>query len=166
MLTSDVMQCSLSLSLSRLYPHLVRVSAEAYSNGPGVLFELLQNADDAGASEVAFMLDKVEYGTNSILGELPPKTITQPTYSLYLLLHSVWRPTHTACASVWIGKLSVDCLLRDILGVQDQRWHSGRVPRWFAGIMQVSLLLISKASAALAKTQSWITRQPLVRSNY
>jgi hypothetical protein len=33
--------------------------------------ELLQNADDAGASEVAFLLDNQQYGTSSVLGALP-----------------------------------------------------------------------------------------------
>ncbi len=40
-----------------------------YADGPGILMELLQNADDAGASEVAFMLDNHQYGTNSVLGD-------------------------------------------------------------------------------------------------
>ncbi|BDA44284.1 probable Sacsin [Coccomyxa sp. Obi] len=40
-----------------------------YADGPGILMELLQNADDAGASEVAFMLDNHQYGTNSVLGQ-------------------------------------------------------------------------------------------------
>ena len=40
-----------------------------YAAGPGILMELLQNADDAGASEVAFLLDEESYGTSSILGE-------------------------------------------------------------------------------------------------
>lgn len=30
--------------------------------------ELLQNADDAGATRVAFCLDEAQYPTNSILG--------------------------------------------------------------------------------------------------
>jgi len=33
-----------------------------------VLLELVQNADDAGASEVAFMLDGRSYPTDSVLG--------------------------------------------------------------------------------------------------
>ncbi|KAK9798935.1 hypothetical protein WJX73_003884 [Symbiochloris irregularis] len=41
---------------------------DAYADGPGILLELVQNADDAGATEVAFMLDEESYGTNSILG--------------------------------------------------------------------------------------------------
>ena len=43
-----------------------------YAAGPGILMELLQNADDAGASKVAFMLDEESYGTSSILGEGRP----------------------------------------------------------------------------------------------
>lgn len=39
-----------------------------YSDGPGILMELLQNADDAGATEVAFLLDEESYPTSSILG--------------------------------------------------------------------------------------------------
>ena len=42
-----------------------------YSDGPGILMELLQNADDAGATEVAFLLDEESYGTSSILGAPP-----------------------------------------------------------------------------------------------
>ncbi|MQL84580.1 hypothetical protein Taro_017078 [Colocasia esculenta] len=40
---------------------------EMYADGPGILFELVQNAEDAGACEVAFLLDKTHYGTSSIL---------------------------------------------------------------------------------------------------
>ena len=39
-----------------------------YADGPGILMELLQNADDAGATEVAFLLDEESYPTSSILG--------------------------------------------------------------------------------------------------
>ena len=41
---------------------------EDYADGPGILLELLQNADDAGAREVAFLLDNTHYGTSSVLG--------------------------------------------------------------------------------------------------
>jgi len=34
----------------------------------GVLMELLQNADDAGASRVCLMLDSAQHPTNSVLG--------------------------------------------------------------------------------------------------
>ena len=40
---------------------------ESYVDGPGILFELRQNADDAGAKEVAFLLDVSEYPTSSLL---------------------------------------------------------------------------------------------------
>ncbi|XP_038718957.1 sacsin isoform X2 [Tripterygium wilfordii] len=40
---------------------------EMYADGPGILFELVQNAEDAGASEVIFLLDKTQYGTSSVL---------------------------------------------------------------------------------------------------
>lgn len=42
---------------------------DAYADGPGVLLELVQNADDAGATEVAFMLDGRSYSADSVLGE-------------------------------------------------------------------------------------------------
>lgn len=42
--------------------------SDAYADGPGVLSELVQNADDAGATRVAFLLDERSYGTNSVLG--------------------------------------------------------------------------------------------------
>jgi sacsin len=41
---------------------------DAYADGPGILYELLQNADDAGASEVALLLDESSYGTASLMG--------------------------------------------------------------------------------------------------
>eukprot|EP00850_Spirogloea_muscicola_P023646 SM000374S13842 [mRNA] locus=s374:6146:9305:- [translate_table: standard] len=40
---------------------------EMYADGPGILFELLQNADDAGATCVSFLLDSGSYGTSSLL---------------------------------------------------------------------------------------------------
>ncbi|XP_047319790.1 sacsin isoform X2 [Impatiens glandulifera] len=40
---------------------------EMYADGPGVLFELVQNAEDAKASEVIFLLDTTQYGTSSVL---------------------------------------------------------------------------------------------------
>ena len=41
---------------------------DAYADGPGVISELIQNADDAGATEVRLMLDAHSGGTNSLLG--------------------------------------------------------------------------------------------------
>lgn len=42
---------------------------EAYADGPGVLMELVQNADDAGATTVRFMLDHTSYPSDSVIGE-------------------------------------------------------------------------------------------------
>lgn len=39
-----------------------------YPEGPGVLLELVQNADDAGATKAAFLLDMRQHGTSSLLG--------------------------------------------------------------------------------------------------
>ncbi len=41
---------------------------EAYPDGSGVLMELLQNADDAGATTVRFLLDRSEWGTDRVMG--------------------------------------------------------------------------------------------------
>lgn len=41
---------------------------ESYTDGPGVLMELVQNADDAGATNVKFMLDQSHYPDGSLLG--------------------------------------------------------------------------------------------------
>ena len=41
---------------------------ELYPEGPGIINELIQNADDAGATEFSVMLNLEEYGTNSLLG--------------------------------------------------------------------------------------------------
>lgn len=38
-----------------------------YPDGPGCLYELLQNADDAGASEITILWDMATYGTHSLL---------------------------------------------------------------------------------------------------
>eukprot|EP00897_Mesotaenium_endlicherianum_P007203 jgi/Mesen1/6510/ME000332S05518 len=40
---------------------------EMYADGPGILSELVQNADDAGASRVSFLLDRCQHGTSSVL---------------------------------------------------------------------------------------------------
>lgn len=40
----------------------------SYADGPGLLSELIQNADDAGATTVSFCLDEREHGTTSLLG--------------------------------------------------------------------------------------------------
>ncbi len=41
---------------------------EAYPDGSGVLMELLQNADDAGATTARFLLDRSEWGTDRVMG--------------------------------------------------------------------------------------------------
>ncbi|KAJ0963928.1 hypothetical protein J5N97_029050 [Dioscorea zingiberensis] len=70
--SSDSMNLSLSgvaeafgqhEALTTRLKHIV----EMYADGPGILFELVQNAEDARASEVVFLLDKTHYGTSSIL---------------------------------------------------------------------------------------------------
>ena len=57
--------CAQSEALTTRLKHIIK----DYADGPGILLELLQNADDAGASEVAFLLDTTQYGTNSVLCE-------------------------------------------------------------------------------------------------
>jgi hypothetical protein len=47
---------------------LVCKHMQDYPEGPGVLLELVQNADDAGATRVAFLLDARQHGTASLLG--------------------------------------------------------------------------------------------------
>lgn len=44
------------------------VCLQDYPEGPGVLLELVQNADDAGATKAAFLLDMRQHATSSLLG--------------------------------------------------------------------------------------------------
>ncbi|KAL2612990.1 hypothetical protein R1flu_024682 [Riccia fluitans] len=62
---------------------------EMYADGPGILCELVQNADDAGASEVSFLLDKAQYGTSSVLS---PRMAEWQGAALYCLNNSVFTP--------------------------------------------------------------------------
>ncbi|CAI8605288.1 unnamed protein product [Vicia faba] len=62
---------------------------EMYADGPGTLFELVQNAEDAGASEVIFLLDKSQYGTSSILS---PEMADWQGPALYCFNDSVFSP--------------------------------------------------------------------------
>ncbi|KAK8493331.1 hypothetical protein V6N12_000543 [Hibiscus sabdariffa] len=62
---------------------------EMYADGPGVLFELVQNAEDARASEVIFLLDKTQYGTSSILS---PEMADWQGPALYCFNDSVFSP--------------------------------------------------------------------------
>ncbi|KAK6241558.1 hypothetical protein SCA6_006947 [Theobroma cacao] len=62
---------------------------EMYADGPGILFELVQNAEDAGASEVVFLLDKTQYGTSSVLS---PEMADWQGPALYCFNDSVFSP--------------------------------------------------------------------------
>ncbi|KAA8533361.1 hypothetical protein F0562_033106 [Nyssa sinensis] len=60
-----------------------------YADGPGILFELVQNAEDARASEVIFLLDKTQYGTSSVLS---PEMADWQGPALYCFNDSVFSP--------------------------------------------------------------------------
>ncbi|KAJ0674652.1 putative transcription factor C2H2 family [Helianthus annuus] len=62
---------------------------EMYADGPGTLFELVQNAEDAKASEVAFLLDNTHYGTSSVLS---PEMADWQGPALYCFNNSVFTP--------------------------------------------------------------------------
>ncbi|KAJ3692968.1 hypothetical protein LUZ60_012063 [Juncus effusus] len=62
---------------------------DMYADGPGILFELVQNAEDARASEVVFLLDKTQYGTSSILS---PEMAEWQGPALYCFNDSVFSP--------------------------------------------------------------------------
>ncbi|KAF2301861.1 hypothetical protein GH714_029947 [Hevea brasiliensis] len=62
---------------------------EMYADGPGTLFELVQNAEDARASEVIFLLDKTQYGTSSVLS---PEMADWQGPALYCFNDSVFSP--------------------------------------------------------------------------
>ena len=72
-----ILPLTLTLTLT-LTPTLYRLKhiIEQYADGPGVLLELVQNADDAGASEVSFLLDTKTYASNSVLGAAMVKTVS------------------------------------------------------------------------------------------
>ncbi|KAI3443790.1 hypothetical protein Pfo_000455 [Paulownia fortunei] len=70
--SADSMNLSLSGAAEAFGQHealttRLRHILEMYADGPAVLFELVQNAEDAGASNVIFLLDKSHYGTSSLL---------------------------------------------------------------------------------------------------
>ncbi|KAI9084975.1 hypothetical protein K1719_032967 [Acacia pycnantha] len=62
---------------------------EMYADGPGTLFELVQNAEDAGSSEVILLLDKSQYGTSSVLS---PEMADWQGPALYCFNDSVFSP--------------------------------------------------------------------------
>ncbi|XWS39577.1 hypothetical protein CRYUN_Cryun18bG0067200 [Craigia yunnanensis] len=70
--SADSMNLSLSVAAEAFGQHEVLTTRlkhilEMYADGPGILLELVQNAQDAGASEVISLLDKTQYGTSSVL---------------------------------------------------------------------------------------------------
>ncbi|XP_051132159.1 uncharacterized protein LOC127252147 isoform X2 [Andrographis paniculata] len=70
--SADSMNLSLSGAAEAFGQHealttRLRHILDMYPDGPAVLFELVQNAEDAGASNVIFLLDKTHYGTSSLL---------------------------------------------------------------------------------------------------
>ncbi|KAK6149340.1 hypothetical protein DH2020_016865 [Rehmannia glutinosa] len=70
--SADSMNLSLSGAAEAFGQHealttRLRHILDMYADGPAVLFELVQNAEDAGASNVTFLLDKSHYGTSSLL---------------------------------------------------------------------------------------------------
>lgn len=90
--SSDSMNLSLSgvaeafgqhEALTTRLKHIV----DMYADGPGILFELVQNAEDAGASEVAFLLDNTRYGTSSTLS---PEMTEWQGPALYCFNNSVF----------------------------------------------------------------------------
>ncbi|KAJ8546588.1 hypothetical protein K7X08_034098 [Anisodus acutangulus] len=62
---------------------------EMYADEPGTLFELVQNAEDANASKVVFLLDKTQYGTSSLLS---PEMAEWQGPALYCFNDSVFTP--------------------------------------------------------------------------
>jgi sacsin len=58
-----------------------------YPEGPGVLFEMMQNADDACASEVKIMLNTTDYGSSSLLS---PKMAEWQGPALYVYNDAVF----------------------------------------------------------------------------
>ncbi|KAK4746859.1 hypothetical protein SAY87_025896 [Trapa incisa] len=91
---ADSMNVSLSGAVEAFGQHealttRLRHILEMYADGPGVLYELVQNAEDAGASEVAFLLDKTQYGTSSLLS---PQMVDWQGPALYCFNDSVFSP--------------------------------------------------------------------------
>uniref|UniRef100_A0A9I9DSX1 RING-type domain-containing protein n=1 Tax=Cucumis melo TaxID=3656 RepID=A0A9I9DSX1_CUCME len=92
--SADSMNLSLSGAAEAFGQHealtnRLRHILEMYADGPGILFELIQNAEDAGSSEVIFLLDKTHYGTSSILS---PEMADWQGPALYCYNDSVFSP--------------------------------------------------------------------------
>lgn len=92
--SADSMNLSLSGAAEAFGQHealttRLRHILEMYADGPGILFELVQNAEDAKASEVIFLLDKTQYGTSSVLS---PEMADWQGSALYSFNDSVFSP--------------------------------------------------------------------------
>ena len=68
----------------------LRHIVEAYADGPGILMELLQNADDAGASSFQLLLDTASYSTDSILS---PRMAAWQGPALLAFNNAVFNPS-------------------------------------------------------------------------
>ena len=69
------------------------VPADAYVDGPGIVMELIQNADDAGATEVSLMLDMHSYPTESLIGIPPLASFLSSAVLLASISASDWSPS-------------------------------------------------------------------------
>ncbi|KAF3621208.1 Binding protein, putative isoform 2 [Capsicum annuum] len=92
--SSDSMNLSLSGAAEAFGQHEALTTRlkhilEMYADGPGTLFELVQNAEDANASKVIFLLDKTQYGTSSVLS---PEMADWQGPALYCFNDSVFTP--------------------------------------------------------------------------
>jgi len=90
--TSDLMDIGLqdaeafgqSESLTGRLRHIL----ELYPDGPGILNELIQNADDARASEVSIIINKASYSSSSLLS---PQMDTWQGPAVYFHNNAVFR---------------------------------------------------------------------------
>ncbi|KAK9115561.1 hypothetical protein Sjap_014508 [Stephania japonica] len=92
--SADSMNLSLSGAVEAFGQHEALTTRlkhiiDMYADGPGILFELVQNAEDAGASEVIFLLDKTHYGTSSVLS---PEMTEWQGPALYCFNSSIFSP--------------------------------------------------------------------------
>ena len=60
--------------------------AELYPEGPSILSELIQNADDAGAKTVKIMYNAKRYGSSSLMGQkMAAWQVSSSSYSVYCM---------------------------------------------------------------------------------
>jgi len=109
--TSDLMDIGLqdaeafgqSESLTGRLRHIL----ELYPDGPGILNELIQNADDARASEVSIVINKASYSSSSLLS---PQMDTWQGPAIYFHNNAVFSP-HDFKNLCRIGQgAKLDCL--------------------------------------------------------